>query len=140
MVSEVPFHDVDALHIVWHGHYFKYFELARTKLFRRHKIDGPDLLETDYRLVVSRTQCKHISALTYGDRFRVKAWFIDVEHRIHVGYEIYNLTHEQRAARARTELVTLRGAFGGPGTLMLETPALLRDRIKATSRASKDQR
>jgi len=27
---EVPFHDVDALRIVWHGHYLKYLELART--------------------------------------------------------------------------------------------------------------
>ncbi|MEZ4452430.1 MAG: hypothetical protein R3B09_23395 [Nannocystaceae bacterium] len=23
---EVPFHDVDALRIVWHGHYYKYME------------------------------------------------------------------------------------------------------------------
>ena len=25
----MPFHDVDALHVVWHGHYYKYLELAR---------------------------------------------------------------------------------------------------------------
>ena len=23
---EVPFHDVDAMNVCWHGHYLKYFE------------------------------------------------------------------------------------------------------------------
>ena len=32
---EVPFHDVDMLQLVWHGHYYKYFELARTQLLRQ---------------------------------------------------------------------------------------------------------
>ena len=30
----VPFHDVDGMQIVWHGHYYKYFEVARTKLLQ----------------------------------------------------------------------------------------------------------
>ena len=25
----VPFHDVDMMEVVWHGHYTKYFEVAR---------------------------------------------------------------------------------------------------------------
>jgi len=28
----VPFFDVDSMNIVWHGHYVKYFELARCQL------------------------------------------------------------------------------------------------------------
>ena len=32
---EVPFHDVDVMHVAWHGHYVKYFELARCALLRR---------------------------------------------------------------------------------------------------------
>jgi acyl-CoA thioester hydrolase len=27
---DVPFHDVDLQRVVWHGHYYKYFEVART--------------------------------------------------------------------------------------------------------------
>ena len=42
---EVPFHDVDALRIVWHGHYYKYLELARTQLLRsREQTFRADLL------------------------------------------------------------------------------------------------
>ena len=31
---EVPLHDVDVLGIVWHGHYYKYLEAARTALLQ----------------------------------------------------------------------------------------------------------
>ena len=29
---KVPFHDVDTMQVVWHGHYLKYFEQARQVL------------------------------------------------------------------------------------------------------------
>ena len=124
--GEVPFHDVDPLLIVWHGHYFKYFELARTVLFRRHRVDGPDLLELGYRFVVAHSEVRHVAPLTYGDRYRARAWFLDYSHRIHVGYEVFDLTHGRRAARARTELVTT----DAHGNLLLETPAALITRIE----------
>lgn len=121
----VPFHDVDPLHIVWHGHYYKYFEIARTELFRRHRIDGTDLMALGYRFVVSHSEARHVAALTYGDRYRVKAWFIDTEQRVNVGYEVWDLTHDRRAARGRTELVST----DAEGRLLLETPKIIRDRI-----------
>ena len=38
---EIPFHDVDGMWIVWHGHYYKYFEIVRAALFRKidYKVD-----------------------------------------------------------------------------------------------------
>lgn len=129
----VPFHDVDPLHIVWHGHYYKYLEVARTELFRRHGIDGRELLALGYRFVVAHSECRHVAALTYGDRYRVKAWFLDTEQRLNVGYEVWDLTHDRRAARGRTELVTT----DAEGTLLFETPACVRDRIEAPAGASK---
>lgn len=131
--GEVPFHDVDPLHIVWHGHYYKYLEVARTALFRRHGIDGKEILDLGYRLVVAHSECRHVAPLTYGERYRVKAWFLDTEQRINVGYEVWNLSKDERAARGRTELVTTDAA----GILFFETPALIRDRINAPLPASK---
>ena len=29
---EVPFFDCDSMHIIWHGHYVKYLEVARCEL------------------------------------------------------------------------------------------------------------
>jgi len=56
---EVPFHDVDGLQVVWHGHYLKYFELARTALMRSRHLDVQDLTALGYRQLVVETQCRH---------------------------------------------------------------------------------
>ena len=36
---KVPFHDLDPLQVVWHGNYFKYFDIARFGLFEKAGID-----------------------------------------------------------------------------------------------------
>jgi acyl-CoA thioester hydrolase len=124
---EVPFHDVDALGVVWHGHYYKYLELARTRLLRSIGLDAGDLIGTRYGFVVVETRCRYVHPLRYGERARVDAWLRDVRNRIHVAYEITNLTRACRAARAKTILVTLdRG-----GRLLLETPDEILQRIQA---------
>jgi acyl-CoA thioester hydrolase len=123
--GEVPFHDCDPLAIAWHGHYYKYLEVARTALFRRHRIDGRELLEMGYRFVVAHSECRHMHPLRYGERYRVKAWFLDTEQRVNVGYEVTNLSAGARAARGRTALVTT----DPEGALLFETPAAIRRRI-----------
>jgi acyl-CoA thioester hydrolase len=115
---EVPFFDVDSLRVVWHGHYYKYFELARTELLRSRGLDLGDLIGPRYRFVVIETRCRHAFPLRYGERARVAAWFGDVEHRLFIRYEITNLTQRRRAARGHTVLATLDAA----GELLLRTP------------------
>jgi len=123
---EVPFHDVDALQVVWHGHYYKYLEIARTALMRSRDLDNDRFRELGLGLLMMETRCRHTGALRYGDRFRVRAWFQDVEQRIHVAYEIRNLTNGRRAARARTVLVTT----DAEGALLLATPEPVLARLR----------
>ena len=33
----IPFHDVDMMAVAWHGHYFRYVELARCALLDLHE-------------------------------------------------------------------------------------------------------
>jgi acyl-CoA thioester hydrolase len=115
---EVPFHDVDALQIVWHGHYYKYFEIARTELLRSRGLDGLDLYAMTLGLLVIESHCRHVSPLHYGDRFEVAAWFRDLKYRVMIDYEITNLTRGTRAARAHTALVTTTAN----GTMHHRTP------------------
>lgn len=109
---EVPFHDVDAGLIVWHGHYFKYLEIARTALFRAHRLDVVDVLELGYRMVVTDTRCRYQSPLQYGDRFRVTARLNDLDPLIHISYLITDSADERRIARAMSTLALI-DARGG---------------------------
>ena len=123
---EVPFHDVDMLHLVWHGHYYKYFEIARTALLRRHRLEGEELVETGYLFVVIESKCRYPSALRFGQRFRVGAAFADIDYRLKIDYEIWNITEDKRAAYGHTVLATI----DSEGKLLLRTPDALLSRIR----------
>jgi acyl-CoA thioester hydrolase len=122
---EVPFHDVDGLGIVWHGHYYKYFEIARTRLLRSVGLDQGDVIGPRWRFLVVESHCRYAAALRYGDKVRVSAWFGDVRHRIKISYEAVSLSTGRRAARGHTILATT----DLEGRLLLETPSGIVNRI-----------
>jgi acyl-CoA thioester hydrolase len=124
---EVPFHDVDMLHLVWHGHYYKYFEIARTQLLRARQLSAEQLIETGYLLVVIESKCRYPSALRFGQRFRVGAAFGDVDYRLKIDYQIWNITEDRRAAYGHTVLATI----DAEGKLLLRTPDALLARIRS---------
>lgn len=121
----VPFHDVDAMRIVWHGHYLKYMDVARTELLRARGLDIPEISRLQLRLLVAESKCHHSAPLRYADQVRVTAWVTESWNRIRIAYEIWNLTTNRRAARASTLLVTT----DADGKLLWKTPDALRDRL-----------
>lgn len=124
---EVPFHDVDPLGVVWHGHYYKYLEIARCRLLGGLDLDGDELIETGYRFYVIESRCRYAYPLRFRDRVEVVAWIREHENRIVVAYEVHNRTAERRAARAHTILAVTDAA----GTLQMETPDVVRARLGA---------
>ncbi len=124
---EVPFHDVDVLEVVWHGHYPKYLEAARTALLRSRRLDAPDMRVLGYRFLVAESHTRHVGPMRYGDRIRVTAWFRDVENRLDIAYEVENVTRAHRCAQATTLLVTTTRE----GTLCLATPEPVLERLRA---------
>jgi acyl-CoA thioester hydrolase len=124
---EVPFHDVDSLHVVWHGWYCKYLELARTALLRSRCIDAPDMIRLGFKFFVIETHLRHLGPARYGDRLRVTSWFTEVENRIGISYVIDNLTGGKRCSLGATVLVTTDQA----GALCYETPTPVLERLRA---------
>ncbi len=121
----VPFHDCDPLGVVWHGHYYKYMELVRTKILTALDLDGAELLATGHRFYVIESKCRYAAPLRYRDAVRVDGWIAEVDPRIAVRYEIHNETTGRRAARGHTILATT----DAEGTLLLETPAVILERL-----------
>lgn len=124
---EVPFHDVDALRVVWHGHYYKYMEIARTKLLRERGLDGLQMLDLGYHFLVIESRCRYVFPLRYGETFRVTARFLDIDNRVNISYAIFNLSQGRRTAKGRTALATT----DLEGKLLLETPEAVRSRLVA---------
>ncbi len=69
----VPFHDVDIMHIAWHGHYLKYFELARTRLMQDYGLDWPRLRQEGISMPVVEVHIQYRKPLSYGSQVWVEA-------------------------------------------------------------------
>ncbi len=69
----VPFHDVDIMNIVWHGHYFKYFEIARTTLARELGLDWPELKAHGVAMPIVEAHVQYRRPLAYGTEFEIEA-------------------------------------------------------------------
>ena len=124
---EVPFHDVDALRIVWHGNYFKYLELARTALLRACDLDTEFIAQPGYRLLLVDAHCRYTFPLRYGDKARVTACLSAITPRIVISYRIRNLSHNRGSARAKTVLVTTER----DGSMLFETPHEVLQRLSS---------
>jgi acyl-CoA thioester hydrolase len=122
---EVPFHDVDVLRIVWHGHYYKYMEIGRTALMRARGLDVEDIRREGHTLLLVDSHCRYTYPLRYADRGRVDAWFAAVTPRLVVAYRIRNLNEDRCSARGQTILVTT----DQDGRLLPETPDALLKRL-----------
>ncbi len=127
---DVPLHDVDPLHIVWHGNYFKYMDAARSALFRSRGLDIGDITDLNLRMMIVDARCRYAYPLRYGECVRVSAWIASIDNRIRVAYEIWNVTQNRRSASAHTLLVTT----DAEGRLLWQTPAIVRERLQPNAR------
>jgi acyl-CoA thioester hydrolase len=124
---KVPFHDCDPLFVVWHGHYLKYLEVARSALFAAHEVDVEHVRALNYRMYVTDAHCRYMHPLRYNDVARVTARFSAVTPLLRIAYELVNVTENRRSARAVTVLATTDAA----GKLLTETPHDLLERVRA---------
>ena len=123
---EIPFCDVDPLEVAWFGHYPRYVDQARTALLRSKRLDNDDCRALGVAFMVSESFIHHASALRYGDRVRVTAWFVEVENRLKVAFQLRNVGTGVLAAEGWLTLVTVRAGSG----LCLETPAEVVARVR----------
>jgi acyl-CoA thioester hydrolase len=99
---EIPFHDVDSMGIVWHGHYIKYFEIARTALMRSVRMDLEQMAGTGCMWPVVTCEVKYIKPLRYGQKVLVEAVLEEYEERLKIAYTIRDPESRARLTRGLT--------------------------------------
>ncbi|KVM73377.1 MULTISPECIES: acyl-CoA thioesterase [Burkholderia] len=128
---EVPFHDVDAMHVCWHGHYLKYFESGRAALLRAIDYDYPAMQASGYLWPVVEAQLKYVRPAVYGQRLEVRASLLEYENRLKIGYEVLDAASGERLTRGHTvqlavEVVSRETQFVSPAALTARVEALWR--------------
>jgi acyl-CoA thioester hydrolase len=125
---EVPFYDVDPMHVVWHGHYVKYCEAARCALLRRIDYDYPAMLASGYLWPVVELHLKYANAARYGQRLHAAATLLEYENRLKIGYRITDRETGQRLTKGHSVQVAVHAATR---ELQFVSPAVLLEKIGA---------
>ena len=127
ITHDVPIglHHCDPLSVAWHGRYFEWLEMARTRLFASRDLDVPQIRELGYKMYIVDAHCRYMAPLVYGDTARITAWYSATTPLIRVAYDIHHGTTGRWCARATTVLATT----APDGSLLAETPSILAERL-----------
>jgi acyl-CoA thioester hydrolase len=103
----VPFFDVDTLHVVWHGHYVKYLEVARCALLDKLGHDYNAMRDSGYAWPVIDLQLRYVRGAVFGQRLNVRASLVEWENRLKIDYLITDAASGERMTRASTTQVAV---------------------------------
>jgi acyl-CoA thioester hydrolase len=107
---EVPFHDVDAMNVCWHGHYLKYFEFGRAALLRMFDYDYREMQASGYVWPVVEAHLKYVRPAVYGQQLEVRAQLLEYANRLKIGYEIFDRETRTRLTKGYTIQVAVHAA------------------------------
>jgi len=120
------FHDCDPMNVVWHGNYFKYFEIARCALLQRFNYDYPQMLEGGHLWPVVDARVKYIRPLLFQQALRVRSQIVEWENRLKIQYEILDAGSGQVLTRAHTIQVAVDATTR---EMLYQSPAILFQRL-----------
>lgn len=103
----VPFFDVDTMHVVWHGHYVKYLEVARCALLDKLGHNYTQMLDSGYAWPVIDLQLRYVRGAVFGQRINVRASLVEWENRLKIDYLITDIGTGERLTRASTVQVAV---------------------------------
>lgn len=122
----IPFHDVDLMEIVWHGHYAKYFEIARCALLDGISYNYAEMKESGYAWPIVELKTRFIKPARFGQDILVKARITEFELRLKIDYLIVDAEHGTRLTKGHTVQVAVDLARQ---ELLLASPSILLEKL-----------
>ncbi len=118
----VPFFDIDSMAIVWHGHYAKYFELARCALLETIDYNYEQMRASGYAWPIIDMRIRYARPATFGQKILVQAQLVEWENRLKINYQIFDKVSGTRLTRGYTSQVAVDMATH---EMCFESPAIL---------------
>jgi len=128
-IAQVPFHDVDLMAVAWHGHYLKYFEIARGALLDKFSYNYQEMKSSGYAWPVIDVHLRYIKPARLGQKLRVLAKLVEYDLRLKISYEIRDEATGERLTKGHTIMVPVDIETG---ELYLGTPIILCEKLGVT--------
>ncbi|MDR3414684.1 MAG: acyl-CoA thioesterase [Nevskia sp.] len=126
VVIEVPFHDVDLVGIVWHGHYAKYLEIARCALLASFDYNYDQMIASGYGWPLIDLRLRYVKPAQFGQKIRVRATLVEWENRLRIEYLVSDDATGQRLTKGESVQVAVHIASR---ELCLQSPDVLFERL-----------
>ncbi|VAW89703.1 FIG002571: 4-hydroxybenzoyl-CoA thioesterase domain protein [hydrothermal vent metagenome] len=98
----IPFHDVDAMGVVWHGRYVKYLEVARCLLLDSFDYGYVNMRNSGYAWPVVDMRIKYVKPLSMDQIIVVEAEVVEWENRLKIKYLIRDKDSGVRLSKGYT--------------------------------------
>jgi len=106
--TEVPvrFSEVDALGIVWHGHYIKFFEDGREAFGKKYGLSYLDVYKFKFATPLVNINVDYKKTVKYGDSVIIETTFINSPAaKIIFNYKIYRVSDNELVATGESTQV-----------------------------------
>lgn len=101
------FYDIDSMEVVYHGHYVKYLEQARSALLDKYGYGYKEMKDSGYLWPIVDMRLKYVRPATLGQRLRVKATVTEWENRLRIEYVMRDASSGEKINTAYTIQVAL---------------------------------
>ena len=125
-IIDIPFHDVDAAEMAWHGHYVKYIEIARCKLLDKFDYNYLQMKASGYFWPIIDINLRYIQPARFSQQICVKAELVEWEHRLKIKYLITDVETGQRLTKGTSVQVAVEIKSG---EMLLASPGVLYQKL-----------
>ncbi len=116
---DVRFSETDAMGVVWHGNYLKFFEDGREAFGRAFGIDYLTIYRSGYTAPVVELDCQYKASVTFGDRLIIETGYIPTP-AAKLCF-VYTIRHAETGSLVATGSTT-QVFVGAEGVLELNSP------------------
>jgi len=105
----VRFSESDAMGVVWHGNYLKYFEDGREELGRKFEMTYQDMYAKGFVVPIVNVNLSYKAPIQFGDEMEITTKLIYTQAaKIVHEYKVYNLSSQKLSCVGKTEQVFLK--------------------------------
>lgn len=105
---DIRFSETDAMGVVWHGNYLKFFEDGREAFGKAHGLEYLTIFDKGYVTPIVKSEIDHKAPVYYGQAIKVITRYIPTKSaKIQFEYEVINLSTGELCAVGKTMQVFL---------------------------------
>jgi acyl-CoA thioester hydrolase len=120
----VPFHDVDSMEVVWHGHYAKYLEVARCEFLESFNYGYRAMKASGYAWPIIDMRTKYVKPIIFGQKIKVSCSLREWEYRLKVEYLITDAITGEKLTKGYTCQAAIEISTG---LMCFESPPILQE-------------